>query len=769
MRIAWAKKDPSNEQRLQSLIDHALGSAKYALELFSDEVASCISKQFKIEDLKKIVFLSTFLHDLGKATEEFQATISGGPRSYHAAYSAQYLFNLKMLTLRFQRKNNPFADDCFLDNSSEVVVSPVLLSVLSHHTMFSRESFFSANESRYSCEFMKDYLAEYFARLKYEYERLFKENFDILAEQIYASQNFSDEKEQMCESLKSMSNKDYEELRYVFAYVSGLLKLGDWLSSSEFVGENPNIIFKKMPNKLLLKEHLSNKVGSKVVLKNFQEELSIHKGNVLVEIPTGEGKTEGSLLWAFNNLKNQNSKIIYTLPTQITSNKLHDRILQFFSNEQCLDKRNIGLIHGTAKLYLNEIYKQEGSVDKEALDYLFNDTFSFPVTVSTLDAVLKSFYNIDKYTVATANILNSVIIIDEIHSYDFTMMGFIKTLVAECKRLNIPLCIMSASIPSFVKTNLQIDCFPRISDQDLYQKSSVNIKKINFAMKDEDTQTYLSYLHKNKTVLIIKNKVKDSVDLFDEIKNNLAFNDFEILLYNSRFKKIDKQRKEQEIYDHLALNKPFVLIATQIVEVSLDIDFDVLFTDIAPIDSLIQRFGRVNRKKNPCKIADVFIYQYLADKPYPCELLEITEEVIQEGVCKIQAFNDWLEQVFKEFQTRILYQNSMKDLDQSHKVFYNEILASNALQGIYQNPKYISFRKYDDEKEDCILYEDYQKYLETSDKKWISYNYTIALRQYEIQPNIHGTIDTDIRFTIVKLPYSYERGIGKVSDEEIFI
>jgi hypothetical protein len=111
----------------------------------------------------------------------------------------------------------------------------------------------------------------------------------------------------------------------------------------------------------------------------------------------------------------------------------------------------------------------------------------------------------------------------------------------------------------------------------------------------------------------------------------------------------------------------------------------------------------------------------------------------------------------------------MKDLDQSHKVFYNEILASNALQGIYQNPKYISFRKYDDEKEDCILYEDYQRYLDTSDKKWISYNHTIALRQYEIQSNIHGTVDTDVRFTIVKLPYSYERGIGKVSDEEIFI
>jgi CRISPR-associated endonuclease/helicase Cas3 len=392
------------------------------------------------------------------------------------------------------------------------------------------------------------------------------------------------------DSLKYIENNN--TLRTLYSYVSGILNIADWLASAKFAKNATNITFSILPSKITFVSKLSFDK-----LRSFQESLSECTESVLVEIPTGEGKTEGSLLWAINNLKNENTKIIYTLPTQTTSNKLYERIQSFFGKEMC------GLIHSSAKVYLEKEYeKDNGLIDENfRSNFLFNKSFNKPVTVSTIDSLLKYFINIGRFNIAVKNFLNSVIIIDEVHSYDFKLMGFLKKLLELCSEYyGIKVCLMSASIPNKIKQLLGIKSYQVVYQSDLFAKKANQITKKECAM-DDDFGLLEEKIRLKKNTLIIRNTVRSATQTYKKLKENLDFEKFEIILYHAAFKKIDKNQKEELIFEKLKesrTNKSLILVATQIVEISLDIDFDILFTDNAPMDALIQRFGRVNRKKS---------------------------------------------------------------------------------------------------------------------------------------------------------------------------
>jgi len=152
---------------------------------------------------------------------------------------------------------------------------------------------------------------------------------------------------------------------------------------------------------------------------------------------------------------------------------------------------------------------------------------------------------------------------------------------------------MSASIPSKIKEILGINDYPLIKDNRLFKKKANYIYKLNKSL-EEDIDKIIENFNMGKNILIARNTVKKSVETYKLLKEEGIK---EIILYNANFKKRDRIKKENEIYERLKGKTKFILIATQVVEVSLDIDFEILFTDIAPIDSLIQRFGRVNRKR----------------------------------------------------------------------------------------------------------------------------------------------------------------------------
>ncbi len=705
----------------QNLALHTAWVIEEALTLIDDYSLNKVSNISGREKswIRDLIFFSAYFHDMGKATKEFQSTIQNGTKSFHSLYSASVLVSIE----KFEFKEN------------KRYINLLLIIALTHHTLLP----YGVKDVKF--EFL-DEAEAFFDGYKKSYEKYLKK----LCEYDFEFEIYDDMKTEL-EAIEDdlMYIKSNHKLRTLYAYVSGILNLADWLASARFSATRTPISFQIEPSKEKFMMHLSFDR-----LREFQESISNSSKSVLVEIPTGEGKTEASLLWAINNLANNYSKIIYTLPTQTTSNKLYERVQKFFDKSEC------GLIHSSAKIYLEKKYEQEnGEVDAVfKSDFLLSKSFNKSVTVSTIDSLLKYFINMGRFNIATKNFLNSVVIIDEVHAYDFKLMGFLKRFLELCKEMDVKVCLMSASIPNQLKKLLGVDDYPLITQKELFEKKANDIFKKEIFL-DNDLDFIVKKFEEQKNILIIRNTVKNATQTYRDLKSLGIEN---IILYHSTFKKRDRTKKEDLIFKKLKSDKPFILVATQIVEISLDIDFDVMFSDNAPIDSLIQRFGRVNRKKSIERKGEIYIYQVKNPHPYRDILLDLTFETIEEGYFELNKYVEWLNSVYDRlFEDDKTVQNEITRLFDNAYLKYDETIKK--LDGIKKSPDNYDLRDIETIKSDYLLYDDY--YSEDIEPKDY-YEHTIALPHYREKENIHHLPkELEERFfdKILKLDYSFEEGI----------
>lgn len=713
---------------IQTLEEHTNWVIEESLNLIDQSSLEKVSKisGWNKDKILDLIFFSAYFHDIGKATKEFQNTINNGSKSYHSLYSASVLSTF---------------DEFDINGEHGSYINLLMVLCLTHHSLLP----YCVKDVKYK---FLDRSEEFFYAYKSIYKKylnkecLFEFDFEI-------DDDISNEINSMDSDLKYI-NKNHK-LRILYAYCSGILNLADWLASARFNNSLPSTYFTYLP----IKENFISKLTFEK-LREFQEDLSNYENSVLVEIPTGEGKTEGSLLWAIKNLYDKNSKIIYTLPTQVTSNKLYERITTLFDKKEC------GLIHTSSKLYLEKEYKEEHGIVDEFFksEITFNKNFSKPVTVSTIDSLLKFFINIGRFNIATKNYLNSVVIIDEIHCYDFKLMGFIKKFLELCRELDVKVCLMSASIPKEVKKLLGIENYPIVKEKKLFEKKANEIIKIDEELND-NFDLIVEKFEESKNVLIIRNTVRSATDTYKRLRDDYLINEDDLILYHSTFKKQDKNQKEKDIFEKLDGDKPFILIATQIVEISLDIDFNIMFTDNAPIDALIQRFGRVNRKKVESKKGEIYIFRYEQRFPYSSEyLLELTFKTIENGYFELSKYVKWLNIVYDElFKEDIKTQNEVERLFNSGYNFYDEI--QKKLCGIRQSKDKYDLRDITIPKNDYLLYEDF--IIDDIESKNY-HEYTISLPHYYETKYLYQTVE-ETNYKVLNIPYEYKEGL-KIDDEE---
>lgn len=723
----------------QNLQLHTAWVIEEALALIDDYSLSKVSKISGREQswIRDLIFFSAYFHDMGKATKEFQSTIQNGTKSYHSLYSASVLVGIE----DFEFKEN------------KRYINLLLIIALTHHTLLP----YGVKDVEFT--FLEDAKA-FFDGYKKSYKNYLKKE----CEYSFEYEVFDDMKTEL-EAIEYdlMYIKSNHKLRILYTYVSGILNLADWLASARFSGTRTPITFQIQPSKDNFMTHLSFDK-----LREFQDNSSNSSKSVLVEIPTGEGKTEASLLWAINNLDNNHSKIIYTLPTQTTSNKLYERVQSFFDKSEC------GLIHSSAKIYLEKKYEQEnGEVDDIfKSDFLLSKSFNKPVTVSTIDSLLKYFINMGRFNIATKNFLNSVVIIDEVHAYDFKLMGFLKRFLELCREMDVKVCLMSASIPNQLKKLLGVNDYPLITQKELFEKKANEVMKVD-GFLDDDLNFIIDKFLEQKNILIIRNTVNNATQTYKKLQRliidrislgneeelcDLVVNIEYMILYHSTFKKKDRTKKEDLIFEKLKSKKPFILVATQIVEISLDIDFDVMFSDNAPIDSLIQRFGRVNRKKSIERKGEIYIYQVENPLPYRDTMLDLTFETIEDGYFELGQYVEWLNIVYdKLFEDDKTLQNKILGMFEEAYLKYDETIKK--LDGIKKSSDNYDLRDIEMIKNDYLLYDDY--YSEDIEAKDY-YEHTIALPNYREKDNIHHLpkeVEEKFFYKILKLDYSFEEGI----------
>ncbi|ADG94443.1 CRISPR-associated helicase Cas3 [Arcobacter nitrofigilis DSM 7299] len=723
-----AKKIVEDEQiKTQTLQEHTNWVMEEALKLIDDKSLSKVSivSGWKKEKILDLIFFSCYFHDIGKATIEFQNTINNGTNSYHSLYSVSVLNQINEFNI---------------SGEEDSTINLLLTLCLTHHTLLpynSNNAYFTFLDSVENIFFnYKDSYKNYLNK-----ECLYDFDFEI-------EEDIEDILFDIEDDLKYI--KENHKLRTLYTYCSGILNFADWLASARFNKSLPKTYFEKIPTKEIFLEQLSENNPSFKKLRDFQDDLSILGKSVLVEIPTGEGKTEGSLLWAIKNLYDKNSKVIYTLPTQVTSNKLYERVTSLFDKNEC------GLIHSSSKLYLEKEYEKEhGLVDDFfKSEITFNKNFSKPVTVSTIDSLLKFFINIGRFNIATKNYLNSVVIIDEVHCYDFKLMGFLKKFLELCNEFDVKVCLMSASIPKKIKELLGIENYPIITEKKLFKKKANEIIKIDEEL-DENFDLIIKKFKENKNILIIRNSVKSATDTYKKLRDDYGIDEDDLILYHSTFKKRDKNQKEKDIFDKLDGNKPFILIATQIVEISLDIDFDIMFTDNAPIDSLIQRFGRVNRKKDEIKKGVIYIFKYEKEFPYKSKyLIQITFDTIENGYFELGEYVKWLNIVYdKVFKNDIKINNEIDILFKQGYKKYDDVLKE--LDGIKKSEDNYDLRHIEQSKVDYLLVDDF---LDDNIDSKKFHEYTISLPNYYGKKYLYMS-QKESFYKVLDLKYNYRQGL----------
>jgi len=632
----YAKPDQTYEEHLEAVYA-AWKETIRAKRPLIERVAK--KYNFSVERFHKGSLLTITFHDIGKMIEPFQSMMNAIILSKSFDKSKNYRHEL----VSFIYVTKYWANINKKDYLSAIPLEA--LAVISHHksldsdlTSFTRESVMSPpsiipdgiNEAIKISEelFSQEGYILPFIKQTNNYEDPFKSLANLIASGFIS---------------KGLERDGAEKCRDIYFLLKGILHYADWHGSGKksvtysVVKDITSIIDD-------LKERCSKKGITFERLRIFQEACSKHSGHLIAVAPTGSGKTEASIFWALKNAKEmKGAKVIYLLPTMVTANNIYERLSNFFGKE------NVGLTHSTANLFLQNDSSSEAEEDRweNRRDVLFNQSFMKPVTVGTIDQLLTAGFNAGRWTLKEVNTSNAVIIIDEIHAYDGWTMGLIISAIRHFSSLGAQFMLMSATMPQ----SLQQLFLRELKDAVLIKEDSLlNAKRSKYFVVDDLIDNAVDDVEKavlgGIKVLVVVNTVK----LCQDLTQNLFH--LNPVCYHSQFILKDRKAIEER------LDNAKLVIATQVVEVSLDIDYDWLFTECAPPDAIAQRAGRVNRYRDQQKDSRVYIFKASkkAEKIYnQINLPNFLEQSFEEfknapNEMSENDLNEVVEKVYKEYQ-----------------------------------------------------------------------------------------------------------------------
>lgn len=349
--------------------------------------------------------------------------------------------------------------------------------------------------------------------------------------------------------------------------------------------------------------------------------------SLLISAPTGMGKTEASLLWLGE------SKGFYVLPLKTAINAIYRRIRDEILQGEKIEER-LGLLHGESlDIYLS--HREEESEYEKAMNYYTRTRqMSLPLTVTTPDQIFDVVYKYAGYEMKWTTLSYSKIIIDEIQAYSPDLLAYLIYGLQSITRAGGHFAVFTATLPPFVRQLLSKMPKKRELDLSSHQiargeteeekereetdeelcrrlseipgvRFSSDSKRHHISLHDRrlEVEDILAVYRREeqKKILVVCNTVKQAQDFYEGLKQEHC----EVNLLHAKYIQMHRQSKERMILldgktfskDGARLNdRKIIWIATRIVEASLDIDFDYIFTELTDLSGLFQRLGRCNRK-----------------------------------------------------------------------------------------------------------------------------------------------------------------------------
>lgn len=450
----------------------------------------------------------------------------------------------------------------------------------------------------------------------------------------YGGPSWQKLRETLIEQLKSALNANWPAIsdEKQARLLAGLTTVADWLGSTTRFDDPKNDRWQSDVETAVNEAgflHLDIKKGltfeeifPQCTPRPIQKKLieaSSNPGVYILEAPMGIGKTEAALYAAYKMLESeQSSGIYFALPTQLTSDKIFERINVFLDKIVPTDcpNRSAILAHANAKLKIME-WGEEGAPGGSWFSNHKRELLA-PFGVGTIDQALMSVLNVKHGFVRAFGLAGKVVILDEIHSYDAYTGTIIDELIEHLVAWKCTVIILSATLTKERRENLLGlgsrplgNHYPLITIKTENQVAEIKITP------DDDTVVKIHLGHsthyaieealkraeQGQQVLWIENTVQEAQNVYKEIAAVAHECGVKCGLLHSRFLRTHRDQIESEWIDLFGkdrskrMEQGRILVGTQILEQSLDIDSDFLVTRLCPTDMLLQRFGRLWRHK----------------------------------------------------------------------------------------------------------------------------------------------------------------------------
>lgn len=625
MSEIWAKSSERASSTPVRLSEHI----KDLLEVFDH------LKEHVESDLREIIKLAIICHDFGKVLPAFQIRALKN-KSYEPSYPyynvPHSLFSVLWIDLDKLREHIKDSEQ-----DQEDYLRFVLSAVAYHHW---REEFIEWLSNRKLGDLCRELESKgYITRLQ---ENLIEE-IKKLNEDWHTLICFNSE---MAKGLQNgVPLVEYARPPYQLYWLPKRVdidesKLRDWILISGFLlrsdhfasfceeeGEkykledqnvSLNVIKQNVKSRI---EEKAKTMGAKSIWQLEKLE-DLRDQNVVLVAPTGYGKTEFAFLWS------SSEKFFYTLPLRAAVNQIFERAKQIFQDQSGDEK--VGLLHSDADVYL---LGDGGEAQASLKSYDLARQLAHPVLIATGDQFFPYAVRPPGYEKIYATFSYSRLVIDEVQAYDPRAAAIIVKFIEDIVHMGGKFLLMTATLPQFVKDEIdrvigqqnykllnvyqeEKDKFERLTKHRLKVElieNAADESKPDFTVPKDKLSEILKTAKEAKRVLVIANTVKQAQEIFSKLKELIEGSaDYQTLrnklwLLHSRFTQTHRSELETKLVEEFKNPKPNnenegkILVATQVVEASLDIDTDVLFTEIAPLDALVQRMGRVWRRYGPLK------------------------------------------------------------------------------------------------------------------------------------------------------------------------
>jgi CRISPR-associated endonuclease/helicase Cas3 len=379
------------------------------------------------------------------------------------------------------------------------------------------------------------------------------------------------------------------------------------------------------------------------------------KQHTMVIAPTGAGKTD------FLMRRCSGRRVFYILPFQASINAMFlrfDHDLNGWGENRLPKERAVDIrrVHAAAQIEMDNTDDSERAFHEEVI---LQRHPGAAIKVMTPHQAAAIIFGLPGHEAAALDIAGQDVILDEIHVYSDQAQAMVLALVRSLVRLGCNVHVGSATMPTKLTGEIISALGGGASTLVVTLAADVldtfNRHIVDRATGESEAREFVSAaLTQSKRVLFISNRVALAQERFLWAKE--AHPDIPMLLVHSRFTRRDRARLEAKIEAFDRTNGPCLVCATQVVEVSLDISFDTLVTDCAPIDSLIQRFGRVNRRRRPERerfLSHVLVVappeELQSAKPYDAAVLRRTWDVLPDGnVLREAQVQELIDSVYPE-------------------------------------------------------------------------------------------------------------------------